>query len=197
MNRRDTLKLIAAASVGAAIPGCTRENLDVAAERVAAIGSTELATRIPSVLTAHEFDTVRILVDYIIPRDDRSGSATDAGVPVFIDFVLEDVEGVATPFRGGLALLDRECVSRFGGRFVELASADQTKMLDLIAYPGDVDPEVERAASFFTLLRDLTASGFFSSRMGVEDLRYQGNTAYAWDGCPPEALNHLGVSYDA
>jgi hypothetical protein len=136
-----------------------------------------------------------VLVDYIIPRDERSGSATDAGVPAFIDFVLEDVEGLATPFRGGLAILERECRQRYGVPFVALAAPDQVAVLDLVAWPADVAPELERAAKFFTLLRDLTASGFFSSRMGVEDLQYQGNTAYAWDGCPPEALSHLGVSY--
>lgn len=198
MNRRDTLKLLAAASVGAAIPGCTDEAVDRAAERVAAIGSAELANRTPVILSQHEYATVEVLVDLIIPADDRSGSATDAGVPAFIDFILEDVEGLDVPFRGGLALLEHESLARFGGRFVDLAPNDQTAMLDLIAYPDDVEPGLERAAAFFTRLRDMTASGFFSSRMGVDDLRYTGNRGQAtWDGCPAEALNHIGVSYDA
>lgn len=202
LNRRDTLKLIAAASVGTAIPGCTQQTLDRASDRLAAIGTKALVDREPVVLTAHEYQTVQVLVDYIIPADDRSGSATDAGVPAFIDFVLEDTmeesPSVTTSFRGGLALLDRECTSRFGGRFVELAADQQTAMLDQIAYPDDVRPEFERAARFFTQLRDLTASGFFSSKMGVEDLGYVGNMGHpSWDGCPAEALDRLGVSYEA
>jgi hypothetical protein len=49
-------------------------------------------------------------------------------------------------------------------------------------------------AAFFSLFRDLVASGFWSSRMGVEDLRYTGNTFVAeWKGCPPEVLRKIGL----
>lgn len=199
MNRRDTLKLMAAASVGISIPGCTRESLDQAADRVAAIGSAELATREPVALTPEEYKTVTMLVDYIIPADDRSGSASEAGVPAFIDFILEDslstTREIVTPFRGGLALFERTCFERYGARFADASEQERIEMLDLVAYPNDVAPDMERLANWFSTLRDLTASGFFSSRMGVSDLGYQGNTAHDWDGCPQDSLDHLGVSY--
>jgi len=198
MNRRDTLKLLAAASIGSAIPGCTSRDVDRATNRVALAGADALANRTPQVLTPHEYRTVEVLVDHIIPADDRSGSATDAAVPAFIDFVLEDVDGMATPFRGGLAWVDHHCKREFGKVFVELDAQQQTEVLDAIAYPGDVSAGMEPGARFFTMLRDLTASGFFSSKVGVDDLGYTGNTPQpSWDGCPPEALAHLGVSYEA
>lgn len=196
MNRRETLKLLAAASIASAIPGCTSRDLERSAARVAAIGSEELATRTPQVLSAHEYRTVEVLVDYIIPADDRSGSATDAGVPAFIDFTLEDVADLVDPFRGGLAWLDAHCETEHGGRFIDLNTEHQTATLDTIAYPDDVTGELEDGMRFFTLVRDLTASGFFSSRMGVEDLGYIGNTAALWDGCPQDSLDHIGVSYE-
>ncbi len=199
MNRRDTLKLMAAASVGIAVPGCTTDSLDRAADRVSAIGSADLAVRTPVALTQDEYRTVSLLVDYIIPADERSGSATDAGVPAFIDFVLEDsltrTTELITPFRGGLALFERTCVERVSARFADADEQQRLEMLELVAYPEDIEPDLERLGAWFSTLRDLTASGFFSSRMGVEDLGYQGNTAYAWDGCPQESLDHLGVSY--
>lgn len=198
MNRRDTLKLLAAASIGSTLPGCSSRDVDRAAARVAQSGADVLAKRTPQVLTQHEYRTVEILVDHIIPADDRSGSATDAGVPAFIDFILEDVDGMATPFRGGLAWVDHHCNREYQKVFADLGADQQIAVLDAIAWPGDVPSGMERGARFFTMLRDLTASGFFSSRIGVDDLGYTGNTPQAsWDGCPPEALAHLGVSYEA
>jgi len=198
MNRRDTLNLLAAASIGSTIPGCTTRDVDRAATRVADAGATALANRKPTVLSQHEYGTVEKLVDLIIPADDRSGSATDAHVPAFIDFVLEDVEGIATQFRGGLAWMDHHCKRTLGKVFVDLNAQQQTEVLDTIAWPDDVPAGMERGAQFFTLLRDMTASGFFSSKIGVDDLGYMGNTPQAsWDGCPPEALERLGVSYES
>lgn len=197
MNRRDTLKLLAAASIGSTIPGCTARDVDRAAARVEQTGAAALANRTPQVLTQHEYRTVETLVDIIIPADDRSGSATDAAVPAFIDFVLEDVDGMATPFRGGLAWVDHHCKRTYSKVFVDLNEQQQTEVLDAIAWPDDVPQGMEPGAQFFSMLRDLTASGFFSSKMGVEDLGYTGNTPQAsWDGCPPEALEHIGVSYE-
>lgn len=148
--------------------------------------------------TPHEWETLRVLVDWIVPRDARSGSATDAGVPEFIDFLMADGDKPRrTAMRGGLAWLDAACRRRFGHDFVSSTEGEQRALLDDIAYPDRVRPELRPGAVFFNSLRNLTASGFWSSKMGIADLQYMGNTAVAeWTGCPPAQLERLGVRYD-
>jgi len=151
----------------------------------------------PKFFTAHEYATVAVLVDLIIPKDERSGSATDAGVPEFMDFMLGDDPDLQTPIRGGLAWLDHECDDRYGKTFVACGDAERAAVLDDIAWPKRAKPELAAGVAFFNRFRDLTASGFFSSKLGVQDLRYIGNTFVSeWKGCPPEALAKLGVNYD-
>jgi hypothetical protein len=151
----------------------------------------------PRFFTAAEWSTVRVLVDLIIPRDARSGSATEAGVPEFMDFMLTENAGMQTPMRGGLAWLDTECRERFGQAFTDCGDAQRRAVLDDIAWPARARPELSHGAAFFSRFRDLTASGFWSSEMGVRDLRYLGNTAVAeWNGCPADQLQRLGVRYE-
>ena len=146
--------------------------------------------------TAHEYATVGILVDLIIPRDERSGSATDAGVPEFMDFMMIDQPRRQVAMRGGLALVDKLAQDRFGRRFVACAANQRTQLLDEIAYVTNPDEGLTQAIAFFSSFRDLTATGFFTSKMGVADLSYQGNVFLdEWTGCPDAALKKLGVSY--
>jgi gluconate 2-dehydrogenase gamma chain len=148
----------------------------------------------PKFFTAHEYATVTILVDLIIPRDERSGSATEAGVPQFMDFTMIDQLRRQIAMRGGLALLDRLTTQRAGKRFSDATDSQRRAILDEIAYTTNADPALAHAVHFFSSFRDLTASGFWSSRVGVADLQYQGNTFVAeWTGCPDEALRKLGV----
>jgi hypothetical protein len=164
----------------------------------------------PRFFLPHEWQTVRLLVDLIIPRDARSGSATDAGVPEFMDFVMTDPAEEArsrewrqTAMRGGLAWIDTECRERFGQDFVSCTDAQRTQLLDEIAYHkgGDDDATLDEhgripmrhGASFFNSFSDLTASGFWSSRMGIEDLGYVGNRPTVWEGPPAEVLRKLGL----
>lgn len=151
----------------------------------------------PAFFTQHELDTVNILVDLIIPADDRSGSATDAGVPEFMDFMMMDRPTMQLPMRGGLAWIDYRCEKLFDTMFIECSEEQRTQVLDSIAYPEMAVPEDSQGVAFFNSFRNLTATGFWSSQMGVEDLQYQGNTFVPeWKGCPTEILNDLGVSYD-
>jgi hypothetical protein len=150
----------------------------------------------PKFFSQHEYDTIRVLADLIIPRDDRSGSATDAGVPEFMDFIVGDQPARQTAIRGGLAWLDRECVIRFDKPFVACAAAEQSAVLDDIAWPERARPEFAPGVAFFNSFRDLTAAGFYTSKMGIDDLQYKGNTyVRTWNGCPDEACKKLGVSY--
>jgi hypothetical protein len=193
LSRREALQLMA--GIPLLITGVSPETV----RRATAFARTAMAgprAAVPVFFTAHEWETVRILVDLIIPRDERSGSATDAGVPEFMDFILNDQNDMQEPIRGGLAWLDNECRERFGKNFVDCADAQRHTVLDDIAWPERARPELSHGVEFFNRIRDLTASGFYSSKMGVEDLQYLGNTVVPeWRGCPPEALARLGVKY--
>lgn len=169
-----------------------------AAEEVIGDGAASGTAYTPKFFTAHEWKTVRVLVDMVIPRDERSGSATDAGVPEFMDFMMKDRPSNQLPMRGGLAWLDAECGRRWKKTFIACTPAERTALLDDIAWPERAAPQLTQGVAFFNRFRDLTASGFFSSKVGVADLRYKGNTVVpVWKGCPDEALAKLGVSYDA
>jgi hypothetical protein len=149
----------------------------------------------PKFFTAHEYATALILADLIIPKDERSGSATDAGVPEFMDFIVQDQPQRQTAMRGGLAWLDRECERRFDTRFAACKDAERRAVLDDISGLEPPSPALLPGVAFFRSFRDLTASGFWTSKMGIADLQYMGNTLIAdWEGCPDEQLRKLGIA---
>jgi gluconate 2-dehydrogenase gamma chain len=196
MKRRDAVHLFAVAPLAAAFRWAPESVRDASALARQALENG--APYEPKNFTAREWETVRLLVDLIIPKDERSGSATDAGVPEFMDFMLGDDPDLQTPMRGGLAWLDHECDDRYGKTFVTCTDAERAGLLDDVAWPKKAKREYAAGVAFFNSVRDLTASGFFSSKLGVQDLRYIGNTFVGeWKGCPPEALAKLGVSYGA
>jgi hypothetical protein len=242
ISRRAALQILGAAPAAAALVW-TPVEAEQAHEHAAQARAKAPAARFkPKFFTAHEYATVGVLVDLIIPRDERSGSATDAGVPEFMDFMMIDQPQRQVAMRGGLALIDRLATDRHSKRFFECADAQRRAVLDEIAYsradaprgatvsaepdaarsaaalaerdparstppaaegamsrrpPAPNDPRLSQAIAFFSSFRDLTASGFWSSRIGVKDLQYQGNVFVdEWTGCPAPALTKLGVSYD-
>ncbi len=144
----------------------------------------------------HEMNTIKVLADIIIPRDETSGSATDAGVHDFIEFIVKDKPEHQVPMRGGLKWLDLHCNRQYGKPFSDLSSADQLAMVDQIAYPEQAKPGLEQGVAFFNKMRDLTACGFFTSEIGIKDLGYQGNRPNQWDGVPKEVLDQYGLKYD-
>lgn len=194
VNRRQALELLAGFPFLAA--GLSPESVARAAAGVRALRTAQPPNRPPLFFTDHEYATVRMLAELVIPRDGRSGGALDAGVPEFMDFILDENKGMQTWMRGGLAWLDTEARERFGREFVDLADGQRRAILDDIAWPRRARPDMSQGVAFFNRFRDLTASGFFSSEIGVRDLRYQGNEfVMEWQGCPPEALAKLGVKY--
>jgi gluconate 2-dehydrogenase gamma chain len=144
----------------------------------------------------HEMKTITVLVDIIIPKDDVSGSASEAGVPDFIEFIAKDMKHHQTPLRGGLKWLDLQSMKRFEKSFVDCAPAQQIELIDDIAYPEKAKPEMAAGVAFFNRMRDLTATGFFTSKMGIADLGYMGNTPNQWDGVPQDVLDQYGLKYD-
>lgn len=198
IDRREAVRLLLAAPLAAAFPWTPSEVQSAARSARDALDAAAAGQAFqPRFFRPHEWESVRVLVDVIIPRDERSGSASDAGVPEFIDFMLNDRPEMQTDMRGGLAWLDDECLRRFGRTFLDCADSQRTAVLDEIAWPDRAPPELSHGVSFFNRFRDLTASGFWSSRMGVEDLGYMGNVPVAeWEGCPEAQLRRLGVRYD-
>jgi Gluconate 2-dehydrogenase subunit 3 len=197
ITRRNALKIIGATPVaaGLSIGGASAEQAPAhehAAPQKPAPAVRKGAYK-PKFFTAHEWATVVVLADIIIPKDDRSGSAADAGVPAFMDFTMIDRPNMQTQMRGGLRWLDTACRKRFGKDFVDLAASDRSVILDAIAYPKKAAPEVSQGAAFFTAFRNLVATGFFTSKIGIADLGYMGNVPTVWNGCPQECLDHLGL----
>ena len=194
MERRDAIRLLGAVPLASAVPWSVPD-VQRAAEAVAKLRARGQTLQ-PKFFTPHEYQTVRVLADLVIPKDERSAGATDAGVPEFMDFMMTDRPQMQEPMRGGLAWLDTECRERFGKDFVEGADAERRAVLDDIAWPARAKPELSQGVAFFSRFRDLTASGFWSSKMGVADLPYIGNVAVPqWNGCPEDQLKRLGVSY--
>ena len=195
-NRRAMLQMLSAAPVAAGLTWTEAEAQQAHQQAHAAqAAARKTATPFrPKFFTKHEYATVTVLVDLIIPKDERSGSATDAGVPAFMDFMMIDQPGRQTAMRGGLGWLDRECLSRFDKTFVACTPAERTQVLDDIAWPQKARPGMSHGVAFFNAFRDLTASGFFTTKMGIEDLGYMGNRYVPeWTGCPDDVLKKLGV----
>src|SRR5712692_3413578 len=156
----------------------------------AATPASKLASR--KVFTEHEFKTLQALSNWIIPPDERSKGGIEAGTAEFIDVIAANDQKLQAAFTGGLAWLDHQMLVRHGKRFVESSREQQKEMLDQIAYREKAPPELKPGAVFFALMRGWTVDAFYSSKAGIADLGYVGNTALeAFDGCPEEVVKKL------
>ena len=145
--------------------------------------------------TPHEMETITVLGNIIIPKDEVSGSASDAKVPDFIEFIVKDKPEHQVPMRGGLKWLDMECLARYQKPFTECDQKQQMEMVDDIAWPKKAKPEVMQGVSFFNLMRNLTATGFYTTAIGVKDVGYIGNTPNQWNGVPDDVLKKHNLAY--
>ena len=167
-----------------------------ARRRRARAGGEAAAPFKPKFFTAHEYATVTVLVDLIIPRDERSGSATEAGVPEFMDFMMIDQPRRQVAMRGGLALVDRLSAAASASVRRRHRRAAARRSSTRSPTPRTRIPGLSHAIAFFNSFRDLTASGFWSDEDGDRGSAVQGNIFVAeWNGCPDAALKKLGVSY--
>ena len=193
ISRRDLLAGLAAVPAALAIP---QDGLQRAADHAHAVHDAEaLAAQqgqqaqayVPKNFSPDEWRLVRLLVNYVIPRDERSGSATDARVPEFMDFILGEYRSNQQWMRDGLGWMNAECRRRFGAGFISCTDVQRREVLDAIAYPRKASKEVAAGVEFFNRFRNLTASGFWTSRIGIADLGYTGNRPVGeWVGTPPE-----------
>ena len=210
MDRRKSLKLIAGSvATTAFLAACKTDEKKVkAAESPAAFDNkTYSLDRAKEELERenklagekffndHEMAGIAVLCDIIIPKDEISGSATDAKVPEFIQFIVNDMPEHQTPMRGGLRWLDMQCLKKYNNDFKNCSSSQQIAMVDEIAYPKKAKPQMKPGVSFFNLIRNLTTTGFYTSRIGIADIGYKGNTPNQWNGVPGDVLKQYNMAY--
>lgn len=208
MNRRNTIKALGLGAISATtiLEACKNGTPTTPAEKPAdthapldTTGRQDFEITRDKTLTgqtffdAHEMATITILADLIIPKDEKSGSASDAGVPEFIEFIVKDEPQHQLPMRGGLRWLDMECLDRYEKDFVNCTPQQRIEVLNDIAYPFKAKPGLQPGVTFFNKMRDLTAIGFFTSKIGIDDLGYKGNSPGKWEGVPPEVLKQYGL----
>lgn len=211
MDRRKSLKVIALGSLSAGVllDACNTEDKKNVAKVTPAKGSGttkppgrmeeeikhQAALDAETYFNPHEMAAITILADIIIPRDEISGSASDAGVPAFIEFIVKEKPEYKIPVRGGLQWLDQQCLKRFNNPFEKCSLKQQTELVDLIAYPKKAAKNMRQGVAFFSLMRNLTASGFYTSQIGVKDLGYKGNQPNMWNGVPDDVLKQYQLAY--
>jgi len=209
MDRRKSIKLMAWSTIGTGvlIDACKNSDKKTTVEKAAKGDPFVEINRMPEELdaykktiadkffTAHEMQTIGVLSDIIIPKDQVSGSATDAKVPDFIEFIVKDKPDFQTPMRGGLRWLDIESNKRFNNAFKDCTPSQRIQIVDDIAYPLKAKPEMKQGVAFFNLMRNLTATGFYTSEIGVRDVGYMGNNPNQWNGVPADVLKQYGLAY--
>jgi hypothetical protein len=211
MDRRKSIKtlLVGSVAAGALIEACNPADKKTAPSVADATAPTaEDVTRMkqeiayekqiensPKFFTPQEMATITLLGDIIIPRDEVSGSASDAKVPDFIEFIVKDMPEHQIPMRGGLRWLDIQCLKSFEKAFKDCSPKQQIEMVDQIAYPKKAKPEMAPGVAFFSLMRNLTASGFYTTEIGVKDMGYIGNVPNQWNGVPEDVLKQHNLAY--
>lgn len=215
MNRRESIKAIGITSIstGLLLTGCKTDTAKSPAPAVSEdnFGDANLTglqefekdrlkklNNEPAFFNDHERKTLIVLGDIIIPKDEVSGSASDAKVIDFLEFIVKDIPEHQVPMRGGLRWLDMQCLNRYGQSFVASSTQQQLEIVKEIAYPQKAKPEMQQGAAFFERVRSLTAIGFYTSPIGIKDLGYMGNTPGKWEGVPADVLaqyNLKQVSY--
>ena len=204
MNRRQSLKALSISTlgVGLLVESCKTSTKQVDVSNVdTAVGLEEFEVERlkqlyaqPAFFNAHEKSTLVVLSDLIIPKDAVSGSASDAKVVDFIEFIVKDIPTHQLPLRGGLKWLDLHCLNTYDKTFIDCTNAQQVEVLEQIAYPGKTKPELQQGEVFFTRVRDLVGTGFYTSAIGIKDLGYVGNVPNIWEGVPKDVLKQYNLT---
>jgi gluconate 2-dehydrogenase gamma chain len=190
ISRRDLLRnLTVGVAGGSVLRMIPAEAAQMAHQMVHQEKANSLAGKYaPKYFTPHQYETLTTLCDTIIPKDEKSGGAIEAGAPEFIDLLTSENEVYQLEFGGGLMWLDSFCADQYLSTFLECSPAQKKEVLDLIAYRKNAkaDPTLRQGVAFFARLRDMTCDGFYTSKIGIADLEYIGNTSLAeFPGCPP------------
>lgn len=189
ISRRDILKTLAAgAAAGSVLQVIPLKAAELAHQMVhkekAAATTGKYA---PKYFAAKHYETLTSLCDTIIPKDEKSGGAVEAGAPEFVDLLTSENVEFQNRLGGGLMWLDGYCLDHYGKAYLESAPEQRKEVVDLIAYRKNAKatPELHQGVAFFAFLRNMTCDGFYTSKIGIDDLQYIGNvTRSEWPGCP-------------
>jgi len=189
VSRRDILKTLAAGAAGGSVlQVIPLRAAEVAHQMVRKEKAAAPAGKYaPKYFTAKQYETMSSLCDTIIPKDEKSGGALEAGAPEFIDLLTSENVEFQGWLGGGLMWLDNYCLDHYGKIYMESAPEQRKEIIDLIAYRRNakVHPEIHQGVAFFAFLRNMTCDGFYTSKIGIDDLQYIGNvTRSEWPGCP-------------
>jgi gluconate 2-dehydrogenase gamma chain len=190
ISRRDILKTLALSAAGGAvlqvIPAQAAEYAHQAVQKAKAAAPSGKYT--PKYFTPHQYETLSSLCDSIIPKDEKSAGAIEAAAPEFIDLLTSENEHYQLKVGGGLYWLDGFCTDRYTGPYLSCTPDQRKSVLDLIAFRKNakIDPTLSQGVVFFAFVRSLTCDAFYTSKIGIADLQYIGNTALPeFPGCPP------------
>ncbi|MDO9373129.1 MAG: gluconate 2-dehydrogenase subunit 3 family protein [Ferruginibacter sp.] len=206
MDRRKSIKalLVGTAAAGVLVESCNTKTEKVAEPNAAVTNEDDRMEeekvinkklKDATFFTPEEMATITVLADIIIPKDEVSGSASEAKVPDFIEFIVKDMPAHQTPMRGGLRWLDLQSLKRFEKQFTAITAQQRIEIVDEIAYPAKAKPELKQGVAFFSLMRNLTATGFYTSEIGIQDIGYMGNKPNQWKGVPDEVLKQYNMAY--
>lgn len=205
MNRRESIKSLLLGSVagGALLESCTQatpEQLEQAIWKYQ-YGRTPAEEAVDTRLLQETFfsdpekEQIRVLANLILPPNDQ-GTIEEAEVVPFIEFMAKDFEDFQLDIRGGLMWLNAQANQAFGQNFISCGEANQKSILDRIAHDIPEQEEQPMEVNFFNLMRNLVLTGYFTSKVGIAELGYQGNSPNVWDGVPQEVLDDMGLAYD-
>lgn len=210
MDRRKSLQAMllggAAASTGLVFNSCKTETIDEAVAKSSAkyFGRTpEELERIEKLnaeelFNEHEMETLAALSVVILPAKEPHGGPIEAGVPELVEFMGKDIPTMAPTLLGGLMWLDHKSNTEFDVEFKSASLEQQKQICDEICW-HDTEVSLDKQAleiQFFYMMRGLTLTGYYTSKVGIADLGYKGNQPNVWDGVPQKVLDQHGVEYD-
>lgn len=144
----------------------------------------------PHLLNGHEFKTVRVLADLIIPPESGEPGGAGAGAAEFIDLLAANNDKLKEIWLSGLGWLDHESRRRGGHNFVDVAPEVRQQILDDISFRKNTTPELAPGIQFFDWARRMVVDAYFTSPAGVKALGFQGNTGMAEFKVPKASLDY-------
>ena len=215
MDRRKSIQTLllggaAAASAGLVFNACKGENGEATVEEAMAKSTEKYFGRTPEELkridqlnaeqlfNEHEMETIAALSVVILPPKEPHGGPIEAGVPDLVEFMGKDIPSMGPILLGGLMWLDHKSNTEFGSEFKSATLEQKKQICDQICWHDTGKPLNQQPLEiqFFALMRNLTLTGYYTSKVGIADLGYKGNTPNVWDGVPQDVLDQHGVSYD-
>jgi hypothetical protein len=207
MDRRETIKsvLLGSLATGLILQGCApeektkQENPEMPSGpygRTEKEKARDARVMSETFFSPQEMAAIGVLCNLILPASGSAVSAVDADVPGFIEFIVKDIPSHQLPLRGGLMWLEHRSNTLFNQSFIHCSPEQHKQLLDEIAYPNDAAPEAEAGVKFFNRMRNLVLTGYYTTKAGIDDLGYKGNTPTVWDGVPEDVLAKHGLAYD-